>query len=174
MMRHDIARRVLPVVLALVTFGLDVLSKTWAERALAPGEPVPVGGDALRLTLGYNSGVAFSLFPEVGLAWLLVAGPLTLGLVGWLFQEARRASPGVWPLSLLLGGALGNVWDRASDGRVTDVVDIGIGTSRWPTFNLADVALSLALVLIAWWLLGDASDSSETARAPRQGGDERS
>ena len=64
-------------------------------------------------------------------------------------QLPRRA---VWPLGLILGGAIGNFVDRLPDGLVTDFLDFGVGTLRWPTFNLADTFLILGVALVALFI----------------------
>jgi signal peptidase II len=67
-------------------------------------------------------------------------------------------------LALVCGGALGNLIDRVRDKQgVVDFIDIGLGDSRWPTFNIADMAVSLGAFLLAWVLWGE---DSETERVP--------
>lgn len=140
-----------PIVLVLL---LDGVSKFWAEQILAPHEPVPVFGQFFRLTLGYNTGVAFGLFANGGIWPLIITGIIILGLTVWL---AKGLSTGQfpprsgWPMGLLLGGAVGNFGDRLGDGRVTDFLDIGLGTARWPTFNLADSFIVVSLVMLMWF-----------------------
>ena len=96
-----------PLVLALVVAGLDVATKAWAERALALHEPVPVFGEAVRLTLGYNSGSAFGMFQDAGLPLLVLTTLMSVGLAGLLVAGPRV---GVTPavaraLGSMLGGA---------------------------------------------------------------------
>ena len=152
-----------PILLVPAVLGLDLLTKAWAERALERGTPVPVVGEVLRLTLGYNTGAAFGLFTGAGQAWLLVAGPLTLGVAIW-FVRAFRSAQGAstWPLGLLLGGALANLVDRWADGRVTDVLDLGFGASRWPAFNLADAAITLGMT--GWLVLSIREEQRDSSR----------
>lgn len=140
----------------LLTVALDGLSKLWVERALAPYQPIPIAGDLFRLTLGYNSGVAFGIFANSAGWPVLLSGIIILALLAWtagalVVGKLSRAAP--WPLQLILGGAIANLIDRLLDGRVTDFLDVGLGASRWPAFNLADsfivlgvTALTLVLV----------------------------
>lgn len=135
----NISRLLLAFTIAL---SLDALTKAWAEQALALYQPMPVLGDLLRFTLGYNTGITFGLFPNSGSAPLIVTGIIVLGMFIWSLLAVRRgefSGTAVWILGFILGGAVGNVVDRLPDMCVTDFLDIGIGTVRWYTFNLADV-----------------------------------
>ena len=135
----------------------DLGSKTWVEQIVPRGEVVPIGGEWVRLTSGYNTGMAFGLFTGAGQRWVLVAGPLTLAVGLWFGQQLRAASPLAWPFGLLFGGALANLLDRAADGRVTDIVDIGFGSRRWPAFNLADGAITMGLLVLMLMVIRDES-----------------
>lgn len=129
-------------ILAAVLAG-DVASKAAARAALTPGEAVPIVDVFVQLRLGFNSGVAFGLLSEHGGALVWLTGLVALALLVWLFVSLRAGAG--WrrsvPLSLIIGGAFGNLLDRLADGVVTDLVDIGVGTMRWPAFNLADSAI---------------------------------
>ena len=135
----------------LIVLVLDGLTKTWAEEALVLYQPVPVIGETFRLTLGYNSGVAFGLFANGGILPLVVTGVVIVGLVVWLASALRGGefppAAGL-PIGLILGGAIANFADRLPDGRVTDFLDLGLGASRWPTFNLADSFIVLGVSLL--------------------------
>jgi signal peptidase II len=143
--------RLIPAfVTALV---LDGVSKIWAERTFELYQPVPVIGEYFRLTLGYNTGVAFGLFANGGSWPLVVTGIVIVGLSIWLTSALRRGeipAKAVWPIGFLLGGAIANFADRWPDGRVTDFLDVGIGAARWPTFNLADsfIVVSLGVLML--------------------------
>lgn len=141
-------RLLLTLSIALV---LDVVSKAWAERALSPYQPVPIIGDIFRLTLGYNTGVAFGMFANGGLWPLIVTGFIIVGLVIWFTRAlyiGQFPLQAGWPIGLLLGGAIGNFADRLFDGRVTDFLDVGWGATRWPAFNLADSFILIGVVLL--------------------------
>ena len=132
----------------LLAVALDGLTKIWAERSLEPYQPVPVIGEFFRLTLGYNTGVAFGLFANGGMWPLVVTGIVILGLMFWLVNALRNGQfPQIaaWPMGFLLGGAIANFVDRLLDGHVTDFLDVGLGPMRWPTFNLADSFIVVSL-----------------------------
>jgi signal peptidase II len=128
---------------------LDQAAKAAVEANLAPGEHVGVLGP-LELTLSHNRGVAFGLASGGGALLVgLVLG--ALAFVGYIFAR-NPARPWIWvSVGLLAGGALGNLADRIRDGAVTDYVDF----LSWPPFNLADVAITTGVVLLAWSFLRD-------------------
>ncbi|GAB4428991.1 MAG: signal peptidase II [Chloroflexi bacterium OHK40] len=130
---------------------LDALTKGWAERSLELYQPVPIVGAFARLTLSYNTGVAFSLFTNSGPLPAILSGGIILGFMIWISHAITRGALSTrltLPLGLILGGGLGNFIDRLPDGRVTDFLDVGLGASRWPTFNLADIFLNIAVATI--------------------------
>jgi signal peptidase II len=138
------------ITTATLAVALDLVTKAWAERTLEPYQPVPLVGDSIRLTLNYNAGVAFGM-GNTGAVWpTILTGGIITGLIGWLAIALRRDTLSAemgWPIGLILGGALGNFVDRLPDRRVTDFVDVGIGAARWPTFNLADVCITVGVAL---------------------------
>jgi signal peptidase II len=122
---------------------LDQAAKALIERNLMPGEEVEVLGP-LELTLSHNTGVAFGLASGGGTRLVLLTG-LALAVVGYVFwRDPTR--PGLWVAAgLLAGGALGNLADRIRVDAVTDYVVIG----SWPAFNLADVAVTAGVIVLA-------------------------
>lgn len=132
-----------------LVFAADQGAKAVVEANLFPGERVDVLGP-LELTLSHNRGVAFGLAGGGGAALVLVAA-LALGVIGYLF--ARSATrPGMWVAAGLLGGgALGNLADRVRADEVTDYIDV----ASWPAFNLADVAITLGVLLLIFLYLRD-------------------
>lgn len=132
-------------------FVVDLASKIWAERILVPFQPVPVIGDFFRLTLGYNTGVAFGMLANGGNLPLVMTGIIIVGLMVWFTRglySGQFPERAAWPIGMLLGGAIGNFLDRLPDGRVTDFLDVGLGTLRWPTFNLADSFILIGVALL--------------------------
>jgi signal peptidase II len=135
------------VVLAAVVVGLDQLAKAWLVANVAPGQVVSVAGDTLRLTFNQNSGALFGLFHDNAVAF----GIVSLGVVAIIVLYHARSTRSLYltvALGLLLGGALGNMADRLLRGFVVDFIDLGLGTVRWFTFNVADAAISAAIVLL--------------------------
>jgi signal peptidase II len=122
---------------------LDQGAKALVEAHLVPGEHVDLIGP-LGLTLAHNRGVAFGLASGGGAA-LIALTLAALVFVGVLFAR-NPTRPGMWiAVGLLAGGALGNLADRVRAGEVTDYIDF----LSWPPFNLADVAITLGVVVLA-------------------------
>lgn len=125
----------------------DQVTKALLVSNVAPGEVVNVLGDYLRLVFSQNSGALFGLFHDNA----AVFGLGSLVVVGIIVAYHARAGRSLYfsiALGALLGGALGNVTDRLRLGYVVDFVDAGIGDVRWYTFNVADAAISLAIVML--------------------------
>jgi signal peptidase II len=107
----------------------------------------------LNLTHVRNTGVAFGLFASEGsgTGWLLTAlglGSLVaVGLYFWFTPAGNRLL--LVALALVVGGALGNLFDRVATGAVTDFLDAYVGAHHWPAFNVADSAISIGIVLMA-------------------------
>ena len=143
-----------PVIAVVAT--LDVVTKGMAERLLAPQRiPHDVAGAWLRLTLVYNPGAAFGLNLGAQSRWIFTGLTLVaLVILGRLFLATARGDvPRTMALALVCAGAVGNLLDRLrSDMGVIDFLDVGIGDARWPTFNVADMAVSVGAVLLAWVL----------------------
>ncbi len=112
-----------------------------------PGDVVNVIGDYVRLILSQNSGALFGMFSQnavvFGIASLIVIGLI----VGYHARSGRSLYLSI-ALGLLLGGAVGNLLDRLRLGYVVDFVDIGVGGIRFYTFNMADAAISTAIVML--------------------------
>lgn len=130
---------------------IDSAFKLASTQGTIPGfaEPTQVIGDLVRVAKSYNDGGLFGLFdaaaPILALASLFVIGILVV-------VQARSGPRASWlttvALGLLLGGAIGNLLDRIRVGYVIDWVDMGLGSWRFYTFNVADSAISIAIVLL--------------------------
>lgn len=135
------------LVIAAVVVVLDQISKAWLVANVSPGQVLDVVGDAVRLIFSRNSGALFGLFRDNAVAF----GIVSLGVVGLIVLYHARSGRSLYlsiALGLLLGGALGNLIDRLRLGYVVDFVDVGIGDLRFYTFNVADSAISTAIVLL--------------------------
>ena len=135
---------------------LDIATKEWAQHQLVLEHmPRALVGDVFRLTLVYNPGAAFGLNVGEHSRWVFMA--LTIAAIFVLAQLYRSTRPNdntrVFALGLVMGGAIGNLINRIWSARgVVDFLDIGIAVHRWPTFNLADIGVSVGAALLAWSL----------------------
>ncbi|ROP37284.1 signal peptidase II [Saccharothrix texasensis] len=130
-------------VVALLVAALDLAVKAWAETTL-PGNPIDLGPLDLRLT--FNSGVAFSLGDSLPATVVVaVTGAIVVGIMVYAWRSATSLDvlTGIG-LGAVLGGAMANLLDRASDGAVTDYLHTG----WFATFNLADTGITLGAALL--------------------------
>jgi signal peptidase II len=161
------------LLVAVVALALDQLSKALVRGGLGPGDRVDLlaGIDLVRVS---NRGIAFGLLDDAGsLVIVLAAGAFAALLVVFLSASERR---GLWlPIGLLAGGAAGNLIDRIHEGAVTDFIDLG----PWPAFNLADVEITLGVVILVWmYAFGTGAEADpgdegrDEAKAPARAGPE--
>jgi signal peptidase II len=137
---------------------LDQVTKALVGAALRLHESRPIIPGFLSLTLVHNSGAAFGILAgersplRTGL--FLVVSIVAMGVVLWLLWRLR---PGqkveALALSLIFGGAVGNVIDRIRFGKVIDFVDVFYRSYHWPAFNVADAAISVGVFLLFWCLV---------------------
>jgi signal peptidase II len=148
--RHGTPRWPVFIGIAVGVVVLDQLSKAWLVwqfSAMDPGEVIRLVGDYLRLIFSQNSGALFGVFRDQALLFGLVS----LGVVSLIVLYHARSGRSLYlsiALGLLLGGAIGNLVDRFRLGYVVDWIDVGLGDLRFWTFNVADAAVSTAIVLL--------------------------
>lgn len=136
-------------VLPLAVVILDQFSKYFVVENMALGESIPIIEEVFHLTYILNPGAAFGMFAHNRLFFIAIA-VIVIGIIIWARREIL-ASP--WEVKagcgLFLGGAIGNLIDRARQGLVIDFFDFRI----WPVFNIADIAICIGVGLIIWNLL---------------------
>lgn len=143
--RPSPARWVLFAALAIIVVVLDQLSKAWVVATISPGDPpVQAIGDLFRFVHGQNSGMLFGLLPQSAPIFAVVSVAVT-GLIVLYHAKAGRGIVTTLALGLLLGGAIGNLIDRVNYGYVVDWIDMGIGSIRFWTYNVADAAITTAI-----------------------------
>ncbi|WP_028389584.1 signal peptidase II [Legionella fairfieldensis] len=138
-------------LLSLAVLLGDQLSKYWAASNLVPYQPEPLFS-MLNFTLAYNTGAAFSFLSGTGNwhRWFFAGFSviMSLFLIIWLFRLPQNAKLQSLAISLILGGAIGNLYDRAAFGHVIDFIDIYYENHHWPVFNLADSAICIGAFLL--------------------------
>ena len=168
--------------IAAITFVLDIGSKSWAENALKETREITLIDSYLSFELAHNRGAAWGVGGEwndnVRIPFFLCVSAVAITFITSLYRKLRPEQNALrWGLPLVLGGALGNVFDRVRYGEVVDFIlyraewvmklneklqkvmpKLAI-TDRWPTFNIADVAICAGLILMA-------VDMASAKRAP--------
>lgn len=139
--------------LSTLLVALDQASKWLALERLAPYEAVPLL-PGFNLTLMFNTGAAFSFLSNAG-GWQrwglsLLALVLSVALTFWLRRLSRAEVLSAVGLALIIGGAIGNLWDRLVYGYVVDFIDLYVADWHWPAFNIADSAITVGAALLVW------------------------
>ncbi len=140
-------------VLVAIMFAVDRWTKVLVDRRMELGESIPVIPGFFSLTYVHNRGAAFGLGADLPEQWrVLFFVALTLvvtGVLGWMLMATPRAQ---WAQRLaltgIIGGALGNLYDRIFYGRVIDFLDVYVGSWHWPAFNAADSFISVGAVVL--------------------------
>jgi signal peptidase II len=148
-------RKLRYLLVSLAVIVLDQWTKWLVEAYLPHHATQPVVPGFFNLTHVRNSGVAFGLFASDGSGggggWLLtvlgLGALVAVGLYFWYTPSRDRVL--LVALALVVGGAVGNLIDRVSSGAVTDFLDVYVGLHHWPSFNVADSAISIGIVLMA-------------------------
>ncbi len=146
------------IITALLLCTLDQLTKLAAERGLELYVPVPVIEGFFDLQLNYNKGIAFGLFSEKTRVFAIIALVMVI-IITWLIRSSNRDQRLFrWALTFQLGGALGNLLDRALRQKgVVDFLDFGVVINEkaytWPTFNLADVFVVIGTFFLVVYLI---------------------
>jgi signal peptidase II len=148
----------------------DVVTKLLAESLLARHVPIQLVGDYVQLRLVFNQCAAFGLCLGAYSRWIFFG--LAIGALFVLRSMVLAARPGdrfrIFSLALVCAGAVGNVVDRLRSSQgVVDFVDVGVGMTRWPTFNVADSAITAGAIALAisLWLEGRAQERAKEAGA---------
>lgn len=150
-------RNLVWLVVSLGVLWVDQVSKHWALNALSGIDGLTVIPGFFDLSLGYNYGAAFSfLNDDTAWHWYFFVGiafSLSSVLLVWLCNIPQGKRVLLFSISLILGGAFGNLYDRFSHGYVIDFIAVYYRDWHWPTFNIADSAICVgaALLILATW-----------------------
>lgn len=144
------ARRfpVFGIPLLIILVGLDQLSKYLVMQNLRLYEAVPVLGHFVRIAYVRNPGGAFSTKFGGATFYIVVASIAAVMVIGYIIFSKERNRAMQLSLFAILSGAIGNLIDRIRFGEVIDWIDVGIGATRWPTFNIADSAIVVGLIIL--------------------------
>jgi lipoprotein signal peptidase len=159
-------------LIAAVVLLMDRISKLLVEHNIQLHDSIPILPRFFRLTHVQNRGAAFGLGAESTSGW--TAGMLIVFSIGALIvvsallwrNSHRMSSTGVG-LALIMGGALGNLWDRVVDGQVVDFLDFYVANYHWPAFNVADSAIVIGAMLLVTEILFSKSTEEQQAVSQR-------
>ena len=151
---RDLKRSQWSVSLALlVTFAViffDSITKLFFVGLLGLGESLPLIPRVFHATLVYNTGIAFGFFRDQGIVFIIIPVIAIILLIFNVYYYRQNNEVlnrrYVVAFSLILGGAMGNLFDRIVYGYVIDFIDLRV----WPVFNIADSAITIGAVIIAW------------------------
>lgn len=156
-------------VLGLAVAVADRATKYWIEAVFAPGERMAVL-PFFDLVLAYNKGAAFSMFATAS-GWqrpmFVAIAAIAVGVVSWMIVREPHKRLLCTGLALILGGALGNVWDRVAYGHVVDFLLFHAGGWHFPAFNVADsgITVGAGLVILDSFLHKDPAPGTESGKA---------
>lgn len=154
------------ILAALLAIGLDRWTKLWIQSHMMLFEFREVAGNFFRINFVKNPGIAFGMFATSDHPWvkivLMVLAVAAIGFVIYIYVISKKKVLEQLSLGFILGGAFGNIFDRIISGKVTDFLDFGIGSHRFYTFNLADSAIILGLILLLVQVLREEREMKET------------
>jgi signal peptidase II len=163
--------------ISALVIALDRITKHWVSGHIAEGDAITVIPHVFRISHWENSGAAFSMFTSLPnperTRWMLTAFSLLAAVVVLvvLWRVGRRFSLTALSMALVLGGAIGNVWDRIRQGTVVDFLEVHIVHYHWPDFNLADSAIVIGgILLLLDAILAPSAAPSKPAQAAAPNG----
>jgi signal peptidase II len=152
--------------LSALVIALDRITKDWVSRHIAEGSAITVIPHVFRISHVMNAGAAFSMFTDSPhperTRWMLTAFSILAAIVVLvvLVRVGRRVTLTSLSMALVLGGAIGNVWDRIRYATVVDFLEVHIIHYHWPDFNVADSAIVIGGILLLLDSLRRTSESS--------------
>lgn len=152
-------------LIAGVIVVLDQIIKAIVVHSMQMGSSINILGSVVRLTRTENSGAAFGLFKDGRIAFIIVSAIASLAIIVLRREIAKMRSREQMSFGLILGGAVGNLVDRVRVGAVVDFLDIGVGSVRWPAFNVADSAITIGVSILAFYLIFRADSHAASAPA---------
>ncbi|MCD6594088.1 signal peptidase II [bacterium] len=129
------------------TIILDRLTKNLVIHSINYRQSISVLGSFFNIVYVTNPGGAFGTKIGGNYFYITAAFLASIILLLWFFNK-QHSQLGLTGIALMFGGAIGNLWDRFTIGKVIDFLDFGIGTTRWPTFNIADSAITIGICLL--------------------------
>ncbi|MCR2803566.1 signal peptidase II [Paenibacillus soyae] len=153
---------------ALVLLLLDQITKKIVSGGMEVGDQISVIGEFFKIQLYKNNGAAFSMLPNQRLFFIIVTTAVVIGII-WYILRNRNTGRALQMVALgsILGGAIGNLVDRALYGEVVDFFKLTFGNYIFPIFNIADIGISIGAILILLDMILE--ERNQGAKAPGNG-----
>jgi signal peptidase II len=152
-------------LIAIAVLVADAASKLIVYRTMPLGGPsILLLGDYLKLTYIHNPGAAFGLFQGSRLFFIGVSSLSILIILALVLSQKERATGLSLALGMIMGGACGNLLDRIWLGVVIDFIEMGIGSHRWPVYNVADIGVTVGVILLGLHMLTSGGKPPEAER----------
>ncbi|MFB9326356.1 signal peptidase II [Paenibacillus aurantiacus] len=154
---------------ALIVLVVDQITKKIVSSVMEVGEQISVIGELFNIQLYKNNGAAFSMLPNQRLFFIVITLAVVIGIL-WYIRKNRSSGRVLLmvALGLILGGAIGNLVDRALYGEVVDFFKLTFGSYVFPIFNIADIGITIGVLLILLETILDVRN--QESKAPRNGG----
>ncbi len=156
------------LVFTLLVVVLDQITKLAVKARFRLGETLEIWGNIFQFTYIENEGMAFGIRFGDGdggrIFFTVFAALASVVILIYLYRMRHEGFSPRFSLALILGGAIGNLIDRFAYGRVIDFIDVGIDSTRWPVFNIADSAVTLGMIILISLVLFE-RDKTKTAPA---------
>ena len=151
-------RHIIPFVVMALVVPLDQITKFYISSSMSLHDSFPVIDGLFNITYVRNTGAAFGFLakasPMIRCTFLIaVTVAVILLIIYYIWKIKAEEKLFVFPLSLILGGAVGNLIDRVHFGYVIDFLDFYIGSYHWPAFNVADSAISIGAIILIFEVL---------------------
>lgn len=140
------------IIIGLTVF-IDQITKMIIRKSMYLGESINVIGGFLRMTFVENFGIAFGIKVSSPFLFTILSLLASIGISIYLFYHRNGDVLLKCALSLIVGGAFGNLIDRLLFGKVVDFIDVGIGGLRWPVFNAADSAVVIGMLILFYTMI---------------------
>ena len=155
------------LALAVAVIGVDRMTKLWTVDALARGDAIHILPGFFSIVHVRNPGAAFGILAAAVSPWreILLIAVSGIAVAIFAFMLVRMPREAVWErgaAAAVIGGALGNLYDRLVYGEVVDFLDVYIGSWHWPAFNVADMAITLGIAVLVLTAFRDGGAEGES------------
>ena len=134
-------------IIIILTFGLDRLSKVYVINLIEKSQSELFINDFLNITLNWNTGIGFGLFSlNAGIMYNIISALILLIIIYLIYLMVNGDNVLKLIIALIIGGAIGNLYDRLTYFAVPDFIDLHVGDFHWFTFNFADISISLGII----------------------------